>query len=138
MKKFLLILTKIFLVCVLCVGIIFSIYFIWFAFQTPSNDRDWREDQKVLTNISFVGDEIQLQNIRDFRYGDTPTDFLPNYIDKTISLDDIVKTSYVIVPFGPIAGVAHTMIVFDFLDGTDLVVSPEIRREVGEDFSAVK
>ncbi len=61
----------------------------------------------------------------------------PGYYDATYNLDDLERVDYVITPFSDSDGPAHTMLTFSFSGGQHIAISPEIRKERGESFSAL-
>ena len=112
--------------------IIFGI-FIYLILQTPSLDRNWAEDQKVLSEISFSWSNISIKNIRNFKYS-SESEYESNYYDKDFNTDKIESVYYIIEPFSDYDWPAHTMLSFGFEDWSYLTVSAEIRKEVGESF----
>lgn len=102
----------------------------------PSLDKNWEEDQKILTDVSIDGGNISLKNIRSFRYRDFD-DYEAWYYDADYSIDDVISVDYIIEPFGNIDGFAHTMLSFWFTWGRYLSVSAEIRKEVWELFHPI-
>ncbi|NVP17235.1 DUF4105 domain-containing protein [Candidatus Gracilibacteria bacterium] len=119
---------------------LFTILFLPLVFllsKTPSLDRNWNLDQKILPEISFSGNIVSIKNVRNFDYKST-SDYIVNYYDRDYILDDINSLYYIIEPFSNYDGPAHTMMSFGFSNGDYLTISAEIRKEVGESFSAVK
>lgn len=115
----------------------FFIVFLLFLFKTPSLDRDWNLDQKILPKIYFYWDSINIKNIRNFQYNST-SEYRVLYYDKTYDLNNIESLYYIIEPFSNFDWPAHTMMSFGFSDGSYLTISAEIRKEVWESFSAIK
>lgn len=115
----------------------FSILFLIFLFKTPSLERDWNLDQKILPKIYFYGDNVNIKNIRNFQYN-TLSEYRVLYYDKTYDLNNINSLYYIIEPFSKFDWPAHTMMSFGFSDGSYLTISAEIRKEVWESFSAIK
>jgi len=122
---------------------IFSALFIFlgiatviFFGRTPSNDRDWSNDQALLPYAVFNKDTVKIFNIRNFSYAST-TDYEIKYYDKTYNLDELTSIDYIVEPFEGI-GAAHTFISFGFKDEEYVAVSVEIRKEKGEMFSPLK
>lgn len=115
----------------------FLIVFLLFLFKTPSLDRDWNLDQKILPKIYFYWDSINIKNIRNFQYNST-SEYRVLYYDKTYDLNNIESLYYIIEPFSNFDWPAHTMMSFGFSNWDYLTISAEIRKEVGESFSAVK
>lgn len=130
MKKFLKMIGYILLALV-------AVFLIWYFLQFPSLNRNWNSDQKILADITFVGEKVLVKNARNFDYK-SPTDYTEGYYDATYDLTKLTRAWYIIEPFGERDGPAHTMLTFDFSDGQHVAVSVEIRKEVGESFDAIK
>ena len=107
--------------------------YIYLSNMTPSLDKDWAEDQKILTNVEIGQQNIYLKNIRSFRYTSTD-DYEVWYFNDEYSIWDVVSVDYIIEPFGEKDGFAHTMLSFWMRDGRYLSVSAEIRKELWESF----
>jgi hypothetical protein len=128
----LLIKRKVFLVVVVFVGVLAILY----LGRTPSNDRDWSNDQDLLPYASFNDNTVDVFNIRNFTY--TATDVYEiQYYDKTYDIDELSSVDYIVEPFSGI-GAAHTFVSFGFENGDYVALSVEIRKEIGETFSPLK
>lgn len=123
---------KIFLL-ILLIALAFYIFFI--VPKEPSNDRNWSLDQKVLSTITKTGDIVRIENVRNFTYAST-TSYTENYYTKDYDLSKLKKVWYIVEPFSGYKGAAHTFLSFEFADNIFLSVSVEIRKEIGESFSA--
>ncbi|HMP78131.1 MAG TPA: DUF4105 domain-containing protein [Pirellulaceae bacterium] len=101
----------------------------------PRNDRNWTKDMVHLTTADFLPDgRVAIRNIRNCEYL-TETDYVVDYYDRTIRLEDVQSVDFIMVPFKNMPAVAHTMLSFGLADGSYLCVSAEIRKEIGEDYS---
>ncbi len=109
---------------------------VFMSFKSPSNDRDWANDQKVLAYAEFEGDNATIRNVRNFSYTST-TDYTPNYYDTTVDISKVKKVYFIVEPFSGYRGAAHTFLSFEFPDNKFIAISVEIRKEKGESFSAV-
>ncbi|MFA6077560.1 MAG: DUF4105 domain-containing protein [Candidatus Paceibacterota bacterium] len=89
---------------------------------------------QILPEVSFSGDIVTIHNIRNFSYI-TEDDFEKNYYTATFDLNKIKSVDYILVPFSDNKLKAHTMLSFVFEDGTSFTLSPEGRREKGEQYS---
>lgn len=132
--KILRIIIKIILYTVLLLAITFTISNL---ITTPSNTRDWNDDQKILPYADVNGNEVTIRNIRNFTYAST-TSFIENYYDKTFDVNKLKRVWYIVEPFSGIPGSAHTFLSFEFEDNQFVAVSVEIRKEKGESFHPVK
>lgn len=114
------------------------IAFISFIYsKNPSLDRDWTIDQKILSDISFSWNLVNIKNIRNFKYS-SESEYEKNYYDETFDIDKLKTVYYIIEPFGNYSWPAHTMFSFSFDDWKFISISPEIRKEKWELFSAFK
>jgi hypothetical protein len=103
----------------------------------PSNDRDWIAELATSPYGEIEGDRVRLHNVRKNRYA-TNDDYVLDYVDRTFDLEQIHTVDYIVVPFNATPSIAHTMLSFGLDDGTYLGVSVEVRREIGEGYSAWK
>lgn len=126
---------KLFLYCFF----IFLLTFIGqtYFFQKPSNNRNWQEQFATLADISINGNQVKVNNIRDYKY-DPNGITEKNYINREFDVTKIEKVWFLVEPFGAFEGIAHTYFVFDFVGSDPVAISVESRREVGEDFWASK
>jgi len=113
----------------------FALALIWYFSLDARQDRDW--DPEVAEQLSYEkhGDTVILHNVRNFNWhADGSYDI--HWEDRTVDLNKItgvnVITSYWMGP-----QIAHTLVSFDFSDQKPLVFSIEIRKEKGEEFSAI-
>lgn len=138
-KKILKIFCIIFLVLIALVFASIIIVQTVISFKTPSLERNWSIDQKILASIHFSedGETVDIKNIRNFDYS-AEWKYTAKYYDRTIKIEDIETLYYIIEPFSEHDGPAHTMFSFGFSDGTYLTVSVEIRKEIGEVFELMK
>ena len=112
------------------------------AMKSPSLDRQWDEDVRVLAGVDIARDgTVRLTNVRDWRY--TVDSILARpYFDATYDPADIVDVwMYEQVLDGERGVIAHTFVVFEF-DATYgperyLGLSVETRREAGETYSLI-
>jgi len=116
--------------------IIISIFVIVNLKTDPSNNRDWNTDQEILPYADIQDNLVTIYNIRNFSYT-SPTEYTPNYYDKTFDLNMIKKVWYVVEPFSGIPGSAHTFLSFEFENDQFVSISVEIRKEKGESFHPI-
>lgn len=114
---------------------VFVVLALYLCLKNPSLDRNWNTDQKILPEVSFSGNVASIKNIRNFDYK-TTSDYIVNYYDRDYNLDEIESLYYIIEPFSDYDWPAHTMLSFGFSNGDYITISAEIRKEVGESFSA--
>ena len=97
------------------------------------SDKDWVSDCSEVATAKITDAEIDFSNVRDFTWR-TLKDHDVKWIDVKVNADEIVDVWYVIDHFHKVRGLAHTMLSFEFKDGTVLTFSFECRREVGEKY----
>ena len=115
-----------------------SVLTMWWLSQEPSLYRDWEEQDAILANINWISDdEVEITNIRNHTWL-SDTDFTAWYLTESYALSQLERVYYSITPFSDRDGPAHTMLSFSFLDGRNLVISAELRKERWESFDALK
>ena len=103
---------------------------------SPSNDRQWQTDARLLAYASFAGDVVTVHNIRNFDYR-SEFDYRPAYYDKRFDLNRLQGVDlFAVYWMGP--AIAHTIISFDFGDNDHLAISIEARKEQHEGYSTLK
>ena len=116
---------------------IFLILAIIYVMIQPSNDRDWTDDQKILSNAEIEGDLVSIYNIRNLDYR-SAEDYDLNYYDKTFDLNQIETVDFLLSTFSDWQGPAHAFLSFGFNTGKGMEyvsISVEARKEKGEDYS---
>lgn len=101
----------------------------------PSNDKDWNDDQIVISHADINDNLITVYDVRNISYNSTG-EFEVNHYNRTYDLDKLEKVYFIVEPFEGFIGAAHTFVSFEFEDDVFVSVSVEIRREKGEEFSA--
>lgn len=108
----------------------------WGWLISPSNTRDWQADVAVLPWAEINGNTVVVHNIRNIDYR-SETDYLVRHYDRSYDLSILKSVDLFLVYWGS-PSIAHTMVSFGFADGSYLGFSIETRKEVGEEYSAVK
>ncbi len=116
--------------------LILTVGLAWWLSQKPSLYRDWLPAESILPEISWSGNTVHIQNVRNHRWS-SDTDFTPGYYNADYDLNKIESVHYMIIPFSNLDGPAHTMLSFSFSGGQHVVISAEVRKERGESFDAV-
>lgn len=109
----------------------------WLMAKSPSHDREWKPEYRVLPSVAISGDKVTVHNIRNFSYQPDGTIKDPRYYDRTFDLSKLASAWYGISHFHDY-GLAHTFLSFGFNDGHYLVISVEARQEVGESYDPLK
>ncbi len=107
----------------------------------PSQHREWQPLYSVLPTIEYDGTVATVRNIRYCKYMDADT-YVPNWYDKSFDVRHIQAVDFVLMPFPTNPTLAHTQISFEIQPPGQppdyLVVSAEVRKEVGESYGPVK
>jgi hypothetical protein len=107
----------------------------WWSTIRPSHDRNWDPVAERMPELIIDGDRLEVRNLRDFAWR-TESDFTPTWTNRTYDLSKVegvdVFLSYWMGP-----AIAHLIVSFPFADQPPLAFSIEIRREQGEQFSAL-
>ncbi|WP_246066405.1 DUF4105 domain-containing protein [Limnobacter alexandrii] len=109
---------------------------IWWFSQTPSHNRQWADDVAHVLQADVNGDKVVLKNVRNFEWR-TETDYTPRWETREYDLSQL-QTADLVLSYWMGPAIAHTLVSFGFADGRYLTFSLEIRKEVGEAFSAWK
>lgn len=117
--------------------VLFALVFAaWWLLIPPSNDRNWQPDVAVLPWAEIQGDLVTVHNIRNVDYR-SETDYTVRHDDRRFDLRGLQSVDLFLVYWGS-PSIAHTMLSFGFEDGGFLCFSIETRKEVGEEYSALK
>jgi len=111
----------------------------WINWQlaAPSHVRNWQLLYASLPRVSENSGRYTVSNIRDWSYAadGSPT---PGWTEATLDPAGLKRVWFIVEPFGEIKAIAHTMLSFEFTDGSAYVASVEARREVNEGYSGLK
>jgi len=119
-------------------GIVVYLVLMRYLLLKPSNDRSWVNDNKRLANAEFEGDYVIIRNIRDFNWRST-RDYDERWIEKKFNLTEVSKIWFVLEYFDPKKRqMAHTILGFEFKDGSRICCSIEVRRERGEKYHPIR
>ena len=107
----------------------------WYFSLDARQDRAWSAEVAQQLRYEQYGNHVTLQHVRNFQWYPDGS-YQAHWEERQIDLDKItavnVLTSYWMGP-----QIAHTLISFEFSDQKPLVFSIEIRKEQGEEFSAI-
>lgn len=113
-----------------------AVVLLWWAFQFPSDERDWAPAASRAASATINGDVVQIRDIRNFRYR-SADDFDAQWYDAEFDVSQIVGGYFVLTEFGGHDAIAHVMVSFEFEGDRFVVFSAEIRREVGETYDPI-
>lgn len=117
-------------------ALVFGFWALWWTSVQPRNDREWQPDVAKTAHVDVDGDRLTITNVRNFDYR-TETDYTPRWETRTYDLAKLEGVD-LFMSYWDASGIAHTIMSWDFSDGQHLAVSIETRKEVGEEYSAVK
>lgn len=106
----------------------------WNGFQ-PSHQRDWIPELARLPSIARAGDVLTVSNLRDFRWR-SEEDYDQRWETRRYDLSKITGAD-VFLSYWSGETIAHLLVSFTFTDTVPLTFSIEIRREKGEEWSAL-
>lgn len=113
----------------------FLVVLAWWLTLQPSNDRDWPPEVAKTAWAEIDGDTVTIHNFRNFDYR-TATDFTPRWETRTVHLSQLTGGD-IFINFWGSPFMAHPIASFQFADSPPVAFSIEVRREVGEGFSAL-
>ena len=107
---------------------------VWWLTLAPRNDRAWQPDVARLPEMRVDGTQLVVSNVRDYAWSDAETG-TPRWVKRTYALDEVQGVDLVLSDWGT-PFVVHTIVSWEFADGSHLAVSIEARKELGEAYSA--
>lgn len=113
----------------------FAALMAWWSTIAPSNRRVWADDVARLMSGHVDGSMVTLSNVRHFTWR-AEDDYDIRWETRTYDLDHIVSADAVLSYWGNKA-IAHAMLSFGFDDGRHVVFSVEIRKQRGQQYSAI-
>lgn len=117
----------------------FAVLFIgllgWWSGMQPSHDRQWIPELAKLPQIAREGQRITVTNVRNFHWR-SETDYDQNWETRSYDLDAI-EGADLFLSYWAGEKIAHLLISFTFRDAAPLTFSIEVRREQGEEWSAL-
>lgn len=117
-------------------AVVLSVWALWWGSLAPRQERDWMAEVARGVTAEAQGDGLVLvRNIRDFRWS-SPTEAVETWYDLVVDPEQITSVDMIMSVWDS-PEIAHTLVSFGFADGRHIVFSGEIRREVGEEFSAI-
>ncbi|WP_374382784.1 DUF4105 domain-containing protein [Dongia sp.] len=113
-----------------------GIVLIWWLSLRPSDARIWQKDVDRTAWADIAGDAITLHNVRNFDYH-SEFDYTPRWEERSYLLSDITGLDVSITYWGS-PWIAHPILSFAFRNGDRLAFSVETRKELGEEYSALR
>jgi hypothetical protein len=107
----------------------------WWSNFIPSHDRAWIPELARLPSISREGDTLTVTNLRNFNWR-TESDYDQNWETRRYDLSKIEGVD-LFLSYWSGEAIAHLLVSFPFADQPPLTFSIEVRREKGEEWSAL-
>ena len=114
----------------------FSLVLIWWLTLKPSNDRHWQTDVAETAWAETNGDDVTIHNLRNCDYR-TEEDFTIHWETRTVQLSKMTGMDLAIMYWGS-PWMAHPIVSFRFADALPLCFSIETRKQVGQEYSALR
>lgn len=118
----------------LAVVLVLACTIAWWLTLAPRNDRAWQPDVARLPEMRVTGSTLEVSNVRDYEWTDAENG-TPRWVKRTYALDAVQGVDLVLSDWGT-PFVVHTIVSWEFTDGSHLAVSIEARKELGEEYSA--
>jgi hypothetical protein len=101
---------------------------------TPNTDRDWIPDQERAVRITYTGNTVKIDNLRDRVFGPDGSVESRKWYSDTFRIEDIERVDFVHEILSRRGLIAHGFLTFAFSDGRHLAVSVEARRTEGRPY----
>ena len=115
--------------------VIWIVPFAWFWWAPATNSADWQPPSRVAPTIVVDGDRFTVRGVRNFRWR-SDTDFDERWEDRSYDLSKLRTMDLFMSYWGPTL-ICHTFVSFGFEDGSQLVVSVEVRKKNSETYATV-
>lgn len=114
----------------------FAVVLAWWLTLAPSNDRHWQPDVAMTAWAEIDRDHVTIHNVRNFDYR-TETEYTPHWETRSYDLADLRGVDLFVTYWGS-PWIAHPIASFQFGDADHVAISIETRKEVGEEYSAIR
>lgn len=107
----------------------------WWSGFAPSHDRNWIPELARLPSIAREGDTLTVSNLRNFNWR-TESDYDQHWETRRYDLSKVEGID-LFLSYWSGEAIAHLLVSFPFADQPPLTFSIEVRREKGEEWSAL-
>jgi hypothetical protein len=107
----------------------------WWAGLKPSHERNWIPELAHLPQMSVAENQLTVTNLRHFTWR-TESDYDQRWETRSYDLSRI-RGADLFLSYWSGEAIAHLLLSFTFADSEPLTISIEIRREKGEEWSAL-
>jgi len=120
----------------LCIFVVlFAGVLLWWLAIKPRNDGNWQNNVAQLAWAEINGDEVTLHNVRNCDYN-TETDYTARWEARAVRLSQITGIDLAVNYWGS-PWIAHPIVSFQFADVPPVCFSIEVRKKVGQTYSAI-
>ncbi len=116
--------------------LLFMALLIWWQTLRPTNNKEWAQDVAEISHGTLTGNRLRMYNVRNFEYNGA--NVVKNRWETRDYDLDTLQGLDLFLSYWASDTIAHTILSWDFADGNHLAVSIETRKDVGQDYSAVK
>lgn len=107
----------------------------WWSGMQPSHQRDWIPELARLPQIAREGDRVTITNVRNFHWR-SESDYDQRWETRSFDLSAI-EGADLFLSYWSGENIAHLLLSFTVRDAAPVTFSIEVRREKGEDWSAL-
>ncbi|HVI91381.1 MAG TPA: DUF4105 domain-containing protein [Dongiaceae bacterium] len=118
----------------------FAVILAWWLTLMPSDVRQWQADVDRTAWAEIASDNagttVTVHNVRNFDYR-SETDYTPHWETRQYDLAKLQGIDLFLTYWGS-PWIAHPILSFQFADSPPLAISVETRKEIGENYSAIR
>lgn len=107
----------------------------WWSSLRPRAGADWSPDVARMPTADIETDRLTIENVRNFAWR-SDADFTERWERRTYAFSEVTGAD-LFLSYWMGEAIAHAIISFSFADGRQLAWSIEVRRQAGEEFSAL-
>ena len=119
----------------LCLGA-FSLILIWWQTLQPAGDKEWSPDVARVAHGEIEGNVLTMHNVRNFHYS-SEKDFEENWETRRYNIDELQGLD-MFFSYWASEHIAHAIMSWDFGQDQHLAISIETRKDISQEYSAVK
>ena len=123
--------------------VVLLLFLWWWNSLEPTNDKEWAPDVARISHGEIQGDKLILNNVRNFRYlkaqGATDDAWTWEERWETREYDlSAIQGLDLYLSYWASEHIAHAIMSWDFGNGKHLAISIETRKDIHQEYSAVK
>jgi hypothetical protein len=108
---------------------------VWWSSLRPRADANWSPDVARIPTAEIGPDWLTIENVRNFTWR-SDADFTERWERRTYAFSNVTGAD-LFLSYWMGEAIAHAIVSFSFADGRQLAWSIEVRRQVGEEYSAL-